>query len=69
MDYITEQLERASVKDTNTMIEYCIAASVDFLDVNISNEIGRLRTSVYHKSAAEPYILPFTSDHPRQHYN
>ncbi|CAF5057596.1 unnamed protein product, partial [Rotaria sp. Silwood1] len=25
----------------------------------------RLRTSVYHKPAAEPYILPYTSDHPR----
>ena len=34
-------------------------------DVNIKIEYGQLRTSIYHKSAAEPYMLPFTSDHPR----
>ena len=39
--------------------------SVNFLDVTIINEQGRLRTLVYHKSVAEPYILPYTSDHPR----
>ncbi len=26
---------------------------------------GILETSVYHKSAAEPYVIPFISDHPR----
>lgn len=62
---IMEQLEQASMKDVNIKIDYHIATSVDFLDVTIVNEKGRLRTSVYHKSAAEPYILPFTSDHPR----
>ena len=64
-DQISEQLGRASMKDTNIKIEHRIAGSVDFLDVTITNENGRLRTSVYHKSAAEPYILPFTSDHPQ----
>jgi len=29
------------------------------------NEYGQLRTTIYHKPAAEPYILPYTSDHPR----
>ena len=67
---ITAQLKRAGNKDVNIKIVYHIATSVDFLDVTISNENGRLRTSVYHKSAAEPYILPFTSDHPRHiHHN
>lgn len=39
--------------------------SVHFLDVTITNENGRLRTSMYHKRTAQSYILPYTSDHPR----
>ena len=65
MQSIVELLTKAKNKDVNINIEYRIAVSVDFLDVTISKEHGRLKTSVYHKSAAEPYILPFTSDHPR----
>ena len=62
---IREELERVKTKDVNIKIEYDIGTSVNFLDVTIMNENGQLRTSIYHKSAAEPYILPFTSDHPR----
>ena len=36
-----------------------------FLDVLITNNNGILSTSVYHKPAAEPYVTPFISDHPR----
>jgi hypothetical protein len=43
-----------------------IGASVSFLDLFIENKNGTLVTSVFHKQAAEPYILPFKSDHPRQ---
>ncbi|CAF2115698.1 unnamed protein product, partial [Rotaria magnacalcarata] len=25
---------------------------------------GALKTSAYHKEAAEPYVVPFRSDHP-----
>ncbi|CAF3249045.1 unnamed protein product, partial [Rotaria sp. Silwood2] len=39
--------------------------SVEFLDVFIENIQGQLKTSVFRKPAAEPYILPYTSDHPR----
>ncbi|CAF4665583.1 unnamed protein product, partial [Rotaria socialis] len=28
------------------------------------NSNGALKTSVYHKEAAEPYVVPFGSDHP-----
>jgi hypothetical protein len=42
-----------------------LGATVSFLDVNIENKNGILATSVYHKEAAEPYIVPFKSDHPR----
>ncbi len=39
--------------------------SAEFLDVHIENDHGSLATSVFHKPAAEPYVLPFSSDHPR----
>jgi hypothetical protein len=42
-----------------------IGTSLTFLDVFIENKSGILTTSVYHKEAAEPYILPFKSVHPR----
>ena len=61
----SEELERVKTKDVIIKIEYDIGTSVNFLDVTIMNENGQLRTSIYHKSAAEPYILLFTSDHPR----
>ncbi|CAF2096573.1 unnamed protein product [Rotaria magnacalcarata] len=38
--------------------------SVPFLDVLIENRKGTLTTSVYHKEADEPYVVPFRSDHP-----
>ena len=36
-----------------------------FLDVQIKNIGHDFSTSVYHKEAAEPYVVPFKSDHPR----
>ncbi len=38
---------------------------MSFLDLLIENKDGVLVTSVYHKDATEPYIVPFNSDHPR----
>ncbi|CAF1553499.1 unnamed protein product, partial [Rotaria sordida] len=32
---------------------------------HFTNNNGILTTSVYHKPAAEPYVVPFLSDHPR----
>ena len=49
----------------NIQVNLTISTSVNFLDVTITNEDGHLRTSVYHKPTNEPYILPYTSDHPR----
>jgi hypothetical protein len=65
IDEINLELEKAKKKDVNVEIDATISASVNFLDVTITNENGHLRTSVYHKPTAEPYILPYTSDHPR----
>ena len=42
-----------------------IGSTVEFLDVLVENNYGQLKTSVFHKPAAEPYILPILSDHPR----
>ena len=64
LDDSTELLKRASIEDANIKIEHHIAGSVDFLDVTITNEHGRLRTSVYHKSAAEPDMPLILNDHP-----
>ena len=61
---IIEILERADKKDTNIKINYLVNTSVDFLDVSTMNGDGQLRTTIYHKPAAEPYILPYTSAHP-----
>ena len=65
IDEIKEELEKAQNKDINIKINYIIDTSVDFLDVTFTNENSQLRTSIYHKPATEPYILPYTSDHPR----
>ncbi len=53
-----------------TSVTCLVNTSVDFLDITITNENSQLRTTIYHKPAAEPYILPYTSDHPRHvHHN
>ena len=35
----------------------------------MENQNGTLVTSVYLKEAAEPYTMPFKSDHPRHVFN
>ena len=65
IDAIKELLDRESKKDSNIGINYTIHQSVEFLDVLIENNQEHLKTSVFRKPAAEPYILPYTSDHPR----
>ena len=64
--YIQDQLDFMNKVDKqNIQITYTIGLSTDFLDVHIENDHGTLKTSVFHKPAAEPYVLPFSSDHPR----
>ena len=64
-DQIKAKLDRADQKDRNIGIKYQIQSCVEFLDVIIQNDYGQLTTSVFHKPTADPYILPYTSDHPR----
>ena len=59
------QLNKIEKKDDNIRITRSLGSTVAFLDVFVENKHGQLRTSVFHKPAAEPYILPFSSDHPR----
>ena len=64
IETIKALLDRENEKDPNIRISYIIHESVEFLDVLIENIQGQLKTSVFRKPAAEPYILPYTSDHP-----
>ncbi|CAF1166874.1 unnamed protein product [Adineta ricciae] len=64
IEEITNLLEKMQHKDPNISISYKIDSAIDFLDVAIENNLGHLKTSIFHKSSAESYILPYTSDHP-----
>ena len=58
-------LNKANNFHPNIKLVRQIGKSVSFLDVFIENKSGILTTSVYHKNAAEPYVVPFNSDHSR----
>ena len=58
-------LDEANQFHPNIKLVRQIGTSTSFLDVYIENQNGTLATSVFHKEAAEPYIVPFKSDHPR----
>ncbi|CAF1574383.1 unnamed protein product, partial [Adineta ricciae] len=59
------QLNIIETKDANTRITTTTSSKIEFLDVLVENNHGQLRTSVFHKPTAEPYIIPVLSDHPR----
>ena len=58
-------LDQANQYHSNIKLVRQLGTGVSFLDVYIENKNGTLETSVFHKEAAEPYIVPFKSDHPR----
>jgi hypothetical protein len=58
-------LDEAHDYHPNIKLTRQIGKTVPFLDVLISNNNGILSTSVYHKPASEPCVVPFLSDHPR----
>ncbi|CAF1516228.1 unnamed protein product [Adineta ricciae] len=59
------QLNIIETKDANIRITTTTSSKIEFLDVQVENNHGQLRTSVFYKPAAEPYIIPFLSDHRR----
>ena len=58
-------LTEADQWHTNIRLDFRIGKSLPFLDILVTNHQGTLSTSVYHKPSAEPYVVPFSSDHPR----
>ena len=60
-------IKKANEFHPNIKLEANIGSCVSFLDllINNNNNNGVLFTSVYHKPAAEPCVVPFISDHPR----
>lgn len=56
-------LDRANQWHPNIKLDYKISQSLPFLDVFLTNSNGALFTAVYHKPSAEPYVVPFLSDH------
>ena len=58
-------LDEANNLHPNIKLVRQIDTSVSFLDVFMENKNGVLATSVYHKEATEPYVVPFNSDHLR----
>lgn len=65
LDKVNEMLDMAHNLHPNIKLVRNIGSDVSFLDVHIENKDGTLTTSVHHKEAAEPYVVPFTSDHPK----
>jgi hypothetical protein len=66
----SEQTLRNFLNDANKIhpnikIDYKISKNLPFLDVILTNNNGILSTCVYHKPKAEPYVVPFISDHSR----
>ncbi|CAF3258448.1 unnamed protein product [Rotaria socialis] len=49
----------------NIKLEATIGSCVSFLDFLINIKNGILSTPAHHKPAAEPCVVPFSSDHPR----
>jgi hypothetical protein len=62
-------LNEANNSHPNIKLVHQLDTTVSFLDVLLKNQNGVLAISVYHKEAAEPYIVPFKSDHPRHVFN
>jgi hypothetical protein len=69
LEKINQMLDEANSSHPNIKLVRQIGTSVSFLDLFIENKNSTLKTSVFHKQAAEPYIVPFKSDHPRQIFN
>ena len=66
VDELRAKLDWMNGKDREHIQITCtVGFSAEFLDVHIENRHGQLHTSVFHKPAAEPYVLPYASDHPR----
>lgn len=64
-DEIQKLIDRVARLHPNIQINYTISKRINFLDVQIENTDCGLVTAVHHKPSCEPYVVPFSSDHPR----
>ena len=62
---INEMLDEVNHLYPNIKLVRQIGTTVSFLDIRLENRDGSLTTSMFHKEAAEPYIVPFNAGHPR----
>ncbi|CAF5003039.1 unnamed protein product, partial [Rotaria sp. Silwood1] len=62
---ILRELEETTKNDPNIKVTITINHALEYLDASIENNKGQLKTTIYHKTAWEPHILPYESDHPR----
>jgi hypothetical protein len=69
LEIVQQLLKDANAWHPNIKLEAQAGTSVPFLDVLVSNHQGVLHTPVYHKPSAEPYVVPFISDHPRHTFS
>jgi len=65
LNQLNIELNKIEKKDPNIQITRSLGSTIEFLDVLVTNDHGQLKTSVFHKPAAEPYLLPYLSEHPR----
>ncbi len=69
LDVINQILDEANDSHQNIKLVHQLGTAVSFLDVLMKNQNGVLAASIFRKEAAEPYIVPFKSDHPRHVFN
>jgi hypothetical protein len=65
LEELYQKLQEMNVWHPKIKLVHQVGLRVSFLDVLISNDDGILSTAVYHKKAAEPQVVPYSSDHPR----
>ncbi|CAF1400960.1 unnamed protein product [Adineta ricciae] len=58
-------LDEVNLFHPNIKLVRQIGSSASFLHAQIENRNRILPTSDHHKEAVEPYVIPFTSDHPK----
>ncbi|CAF1091642.1 unnamed protein product, partial [Didymodactylos carnosus] len=62
---LEDRLKFYNEKDPHIKLTYEIGKTANYLDVTIFVRYPTARTIVYRKPAAQPYVLPYDSAHPR----
>lgn len=62
---VETRLTELNKKDSNMQITWERGKEINYLDITVKIETPNFRTTVYRKLAAQPYVLPFHSAHPK----